>query len=77
MNSFKEPKCAGCQYIENKDESWCYMFLNAPRELPCAQSDKFKPLRDAAGDLFKKNPEFLGLSFIGELLGEFENDRLR
>lgn len=43
-------KCEGCQHRDHADRgAWCYMFAEAPEELPCSQHDKFADLRRKMG----------------------------
>lgn len=61
MNCKTEPRCDGCRFkdLPESGDAWCYMFLNAPEELPCGQHDKFKKEVEAMGKLILKNPAIL------------------
>lgn len=56
MNSYVCKECEGCRHITNKVDEWCYMFRDAPEQLPCGQHDKYAELRRINGKLFAKNP---------------------
>lgn len=43
-----DPLCEGCQWRSDKSGQWCDMFRESPDVLPCAQHDKFEPIRRAA-----------------------------
>jgi hypothetical protein len=43
-------KCEGCQHRNHAEAGgWCYMFAEAPEELPCSQHDKFEDARRKMG----------------------------
>ena len=55
-------KCEGCRHHnEEQDGDYCYLFRDAPEELPCKQHDKFEVEQKAMTSLVKKRPEILAM----------------
>jgi hypothetical protein len=68
MNYYE--KCVGCQWQDlGGEEDWCYMFKEAPSELPCSQHDKFQPERDAMSAILKEHPSLLKMVAMSVALG--------
>ena len=45
MSSKNCEACKGCKHITNNNVEFCYMFLDQPNVLPCAQHDKYAEQR--------------------------------
>lgn len=58
--------CNGCQWQGQPGGEWCYMFDDAPENLPCAQHDKYETERKMAAAILKKNPALFSLMAMGE-----------
>jgi hypothetical protein len=58
--------CAGCRHSGNGEGSdYCYMFRDAPENLPCGQHDKFAEERSGMGSLVRRRPEILAMIIGG------------
>ena len=62
--------CDGCRHrnVRGPDaesvEQWCYMFENAPPQLPCGQHDRYAVERKITGALLTKYPALFGAFII-------------
>lgn len=59
--------CDGCQWQGQREgANWCYMFEQAPENLPCAQHDKFAIEQAVTRSLVRRRPEVLAM-IIGSI----------
>lgn len=64
-NAQTDPGCEGCQWRSGEPGAWCYMFDKAPKELPCAQHDRFEVQREVTQAALRRHPELLSLMIDG------------
>ena len=58
--------CDGCQWQhEGEAGNWCYMFQDAPENLPCSQHDKFEGERRVMGAMIRKCPAIIPMMVMG------------
>ena len=58
--------CDGCRHQNSREgNDWCYLFRDAPEQIPCGQHDKFRDTVKPVSVLIGKNP------MIGLVLGGF------
>lgn len=66
--------CNGCKHQNHLDDGWCYMFENAPDDLPCAQHDKFEVKRKVTCAIVGRHPVLLtGLAL--ELIAYYSKNK--
>lgn len=53
--------CEGCTQSKIESDGHCYMFVEPPEQLPCAQHDMFYEQRKQLGSLVRKNPQVLAM----------------
>lgn len=51
--------CDGCSHRSTYQVGWCYMFVEPPDVMPCAQHDKYEVERAVMGKMIQRCPALL------------------